>query len=113
MNLRAAQVRIYLDADVLGLGKILAGLRNDVTYLGDPGAVIHKRQRAPCPIMSPDVLDMDWIPQVAARGWLIITRDSMIIQNRNEIAAVRRRPGEQGEDGGPQPAGRPDEMGPT
>ena len=36
MNLRPAQVRIYLDADLLGLGKILAGLRNDVTYPGDP-----------------------------------------------------------------------------
>lgn len=56
MNLRAAQVRIYIDADLLGLGKLLAGLRNDVTYPGDPGAVIHKRQRAPCPITSPDVL---------------------------------------------------------
>jgi hypothetical protein len=87
MNLRAAQVRIYVDADLLGLG--LGGLRNDVTDPGDPGAVIHKRQRPPCPITSPDVLDTDWIPQVAARGWLIITRDSMIIQNRNEIAAVR------------------------
>jgi len=89
MNLRPAQVRIYLDADLLGLGKILAGLRNDVTYPGDPGAVIRKRQRAPCPITSPDVLDTEWIPQVAARGWLIVTRDSMIIQNRNEITAVR------------------------
>ena len=89
MNLRAAQVRIYVDADLLELGKILAVLRNDVTYLGDPGAVIHKRQRAPCPITSPDVRDTDWIPQVASRGWLIITRDSMIIQNRNEFAAVR------------------------
>ncbi len=38
MNLRAAQVRIYVDADLLGLGKILAGLRNDVTHPGDPGA---------------------------------------------------------------------------
>ena len=89
MNLRAAQVRIYADADVLGLGKILAALRNDITYPGDPGAVIHKRQRPPRPITNPDVLDTDWIPQVAARGWLIVTRDSMIIQNRNEIAAVR------------------------
>ena len=89
MNLRAAQVRIYADADMLGLGKILASLRNDVTYPGDPGAVIHKRQRPACPIASPDVLDTDWIPAVAARGWLIVTRDSMIIQNRNEIAAVR------------------------
>jgi PIN like domain len=89
MSPRAAQVRIYVDADVLGLGKILASLRNDVTYPGDPGAVIHKRERPPCPITSPDVLDTDWIPQVAARGWLIITRDAMITRNRNEITAVR------------------------
>jgi PIN like domain len=89
MSLRAAQVRIYVDADIIGLGKIIAGLRNDVTHPGDPGAVIHKRQRPACPIASPDVLDTDWIPEVAARGWLIITRDSMITQNRNEIAAVR------------------------
>jgi hypothetical protein len=89
MSLRAAHIRIYVDADILGLGKILGALRNDVTYPGDPGAVIHKRQRAPCPITSPDVLDTDWIPEVAVRGWLIVTRDSMIAQNRNEIAAVR------------------------
>src|SRR5690242_2513169 len=83
MSPRAAQVRIYVDADVLGLGKILAGLRSDVTYPGDPGAVIHKRQRAPCPITSPDVLDTDWIPQVAARGWLIITRDALCRRRHN------------------------------
>jgi PIN domain-containing protein len=86
---RAAVVRFYVDADILGLGKLIASLRNDVTYPGDPGAEIHKRQRPPCPITSPDVLDPDWIPEVARRGWLIITRDSAIITNRNEIAAVR------------------------
>jgi len=53
MSPRAAQVRIYVDADLLGLGKILAGLRNDVTHPGDPGTVIHKRQRAPCPHHEP------------------------------------------------------------
>jgi hypothetical protein len=89
MTPRTAQFRFYVDADVLGLGKLLAGLRNDVTHQGDPGAVIHKRQRPRCPVANPDVLDTDWIPQVAARGWLIITRDSMISQNRNEITAVR------------------------
>jgi hypothetical protein len=89
MNPRAAQVCIYVDADLLRIGKILAGLRNDVTYPGDPGAFIHKRQRAACPLTSPDVLDTDWIPQVAARGWLIVTRDSMIIQNRNETTSFR------------------------
>jgi hypothetical protein len=86
---RTAVVRFYVDADILGLGKLIASLRNDVTYPGDPGAEIHKRQRPPCPITSPDVLDPDWIPEVARRGWLIVTRDSAIITNRNEIAAVR------------------------
>jgi PIN domain-containing protein len=86
---RAAQVRIYIDADVPGLGKILAGLRGDVTYPGDTGTVIHKRQRPPCPVTGRDMLDMDWIPQIAARGWLIITRDSLISQNRSEITGVR------------------------
>ncbi len=33
--------------------------------------------------------DTDWIPEVVGRGWLIVTRDSMITQNRNEITAVR------------------------
>src|SRR5208282_5306803 len=89
MNLRAAQVRFYVDADILGLGKILGALRNDVTYPGDSGAVLHKRHRPPCPIASPDVLDTDWIPDVAARGWLIVTRDSMIILDRRVIAAIR------------------------
>lgn len=89
MSIRPAQVRIYIDADILGLGKLLGGLRNDVTYPGDPGAVVHKRRRPPCPVTTPAVLDLDWIPRVAARGWLIVTRDSKIIENRNEIAAVR------------------------
>jgi hypothetical protein len=86
---RAAEVRIYIDADILGFGQVIAALRSDVTYPGDPGALIHKRQRPPCPITSPDILDPDWIPEVARRGWLIVTRDSNIITNRNEIAAVR------------------------
>ena len=41
------------------------------------------------PIASSDVPATDWIPAVAARGWLIITRDCMITQNRNKIVAVR------------------------
>jgi hypothetical protein len=89
VTLRPADVRFYVDADILGLGKVLAGLRNDVTYPGDPGALIHKRQRPACPVSTPDVLDTDWIPVVASRGWLIITRDNNIIANRAEIQAVR------------------------
>ena len=66
MSLRATQVRFYVDADILGLGKLLGSLRNDVTYPGEAGAVIHQRRREPCPIARPDVLDTDWIPEVAA-----------------------------------------------
>jgi hypothetical protein len=89
VNPRPAHVRIYCDADVRGLGIVLGSLRNDITYPGDPGAVVHKRERARCPITSPHVLDTEWIPVVAAREWLIITRDSKIMENPNEIAAVR------------------------
>jgi hypothetical protein len=89
VTVRAAKVRFYVDADIVGFGKVIAGLRNDVTYPGDPGTEIHKRKRSPCPITSTNVLDVDWIPQVASRGWLIVTRDNKIIENRLEIAAVR------------------------
>jgi hypothetical protein len=32
---RPARVRYYFDADILGLAKVVAGLRHDVTYPGD------------------------------------------------------------------------------
>jgi len=86
---RAAQVRFYIDADIRGLGLIIGALRFDVTYPGDQGADIHHRKRPPCPIATPDVLGTAWIPEVARRGWLIVTRDSKIIENRAEITAVR------------------------
>lgn len=88
-NYKPAKVRFYFDADVLGLAHVIARLRPDTTYPGDPGAVVKKRQRPPCPIISPAVLDHIWIPQVAALSWLIITRDSHIQDHRAEIAAVR------------------------
>jgi hypothetical protein len=34
---RPARVRYYIDADLLGLAKILVQIRTDVTYPGDPG----------------------------------------------------------------------------
>jgi hypothetical protein len=88
-RVKAAEVRFYVDADLLGVGHVLAGLRSDVTYPGDPGAVIHKRQRPPCPIASPAVKDHESIPEVARRGWLILTRDRHIQEHPCEIAAVR------------------------
>lgn len=86
---RPAEVRFYFDADVLGLAKVFVRLRPDVTYPGDPGGVVHKRKRPPCPVSSPAEKDRIWIPQVAGLGRLIITRDSAIQRYRAELAAVR------------------------
>lgn len=87
--MKQAAVRFYVDADVLGLAKILAQLRSDVTYPGDSGGVLHRRQRLPCPITSPHLSDAEWIPQTSRQGWLVLTRDTAIQHNRAEIAAVR------------------------
>jgi hypothetical protein len=75
---RPAIVRFYLDADVLGLAKVLAALRPDVTYPGDAGATIRRRARPPCLITSTAVKDTVWIPTVTAQGWIIVTRDRRI-----------------------------------
>lgn len=86
---RPAIVRIYFDADVLGLAKLLCQERADFTYPGDPGGRIKKRMRPACPITKARTLDEDWIPVVARNGWLIITRDQQIQFKRAEINAVR------------------------
>jgi len=88
-ELRPATVRFYFDADVLGVAKVVAALRNDATYPGDPGTTVHRRTRPACPVATPAVRDELWIPEVARRGWLIITRDRHIQDHRAEIAAVR------------------------
>jgi hypothetical protein len=86
---KLASVRLYFDADVLGVAKVIAALRNDCTYPGDPGATIRKRHRPPCVIADRATPDSEWIPTVSRLGWLIITRDSRIQHNRAEIQAVR------------------------
>ncbi|HET6209696.1 MAG TPA: hypothetical protein VFD94_04905 [Jatrophihabitans sp.] len=89
MAVKPAVIRIYFDADVLGLAKLLCQERADFTYPGDPGGRIKKRHRPACPISTPAAKDPDWIPLVAAEGWLIITRDKHIQDRRAEINAVR------------------------
>ncbi|MGH3870931.1 MAG: hypothetical protein ACRDSR_05355 [Pseudonocardiaceae bacterium] len=86
---KPATVRFYIDADVLGLAKVLVTLRPDVTYPGDPGGVVHRRERPACVITDRAALDTVWIPEVARQGWLIITRDSRIQERTAEIDAVR------------------------
>lgn len=87
---KPAIVRYYVDADVLGLAKILTQVRSDVTYPGDPGGPVKGgRIRAPCPITDTGTDDETWIPETARQGWLIITRDRRIQEHRAEIEAVR------------------------
>ncbi len=68
-------IRFYVDADIIGLGKLLVQVRSDVTFAGDPGGPgIDRKVRPPSPI-SPGDLDADWIPKAASLGWVVITRD--------------------------------------
>ena len=75
---RPATVRFYFDADVLGLAKVVASIRPDVTYPGDPGGEVRKRIRPPCVITDPATEDLEWIPRVTREGWSIISRDRHI-----------------------------------
>ncbi|MER7251802.1 hypothetical protein [Kribbella sp. NPDC000426] len=87
--MRESVIRYYLDADILGLAKVLCPLRNDVTCPGDPGAVVHKRERPPCLIADTRTPDTAWLPVAAAQGWLVISRDRNIRENQAERRAVR------------------------
>lgn len=87
--MRQATVRFYLDADILGLAKLLVQLRPDMTYPGDPGGTVHKQARPPCAITDVGTKDQVWIPECSRQGWLIITRDSRIQRHTREVEAVR------------------------
>lgn len=87
-RVKQAEVRYYIDADVLGLAKVLSDIRVDTTYPGDPGKRIRKRERPPCPVTSKAEKDEDWLPVVGAHGWLVITRDRRIQDHKAELAGV-------------------------
>lgn len=71
------QPRWYFDADTIGLGKLLAPARRDVTWPGDTGERGRDRLRQkPSPITTTDTPDEVWIPRVTAAGMVIVTRDN-------------------------------------
>ncbi len=86
---KPATTHYYVDADILGLGHVLTGLRTDVTYPGFAGGRLHKRHRPACPVTTTETPDTVWIPITAQHGWLIVTRDRRIQDHRREIEAVR------------------------
>ncbi len=86
---RQALVRFYIDADMLGLAKVLAAIRLDVTFPGDPGTVIKGRRRAACAIAAPATKDVGWIPIAATHEWVVIARDAAIARRPAKTEAVR------------------------
>jgi hypothetical protein len=64
---------------VLGLGKLLARERDDVTYPGHHAAEG----------IAPGALDTEWMPLVAARGWVVFHRDRRIRTRPAELAIFR------------------------
>lgn len=86
--MKNASVRFYFDADILGLAHIVCSLRPDCTFPGDPGRTIKRQARPPCEIAQ-GAKDSDWIPAVAERGWLAITRDANIQSHLSLLQLVQ------------------------
>ncbi len=81
--------RWYIDADTLGLAHVLIRARHDMTLPGDDGTRHSARWTLPpCPIQQTSARDTEWIPQVAAAGMAIISRDAAISRRRVEKDAI-------------------------
>jgi len=72
-------IRWFADESVLGLGKLLARERDDITYPG------HAASEG----IAPGALDTEWMPLVAARGWIVFHRDRRIRTRPAELAIFR------------------------
>jgi PIN like domain len=86
---REANVRIYFDADILGLAHIIVALRRDCTYPGHPGDVLHKQRRPPCVVHDKATNDTEWVPLVTRHAMIIISRDHKVRDNPAERRTVR------------------------
>ncbi|BCI78386.1 hypothetical protein MTY66_00110 [Mycolicibacterium sp. TY66] len=86
--MKNAEVRFYFDADILGLAHVVCRLRADCTYPADPGRTIKRHARPPCEIPQ-RAKDREWIPAVAERGWVAITRDADIQTHLSLLQLVK------------------------
>ena len=82
------RARWYVDADTLGLGRILAVARADVTYCGDDGRRPKGLDLPASPIQKTDTDDDVWIPIVTQAGMCIITRDKKLLTRSAELDAM-------------------------
>ena len=72
------RVRFYVDESAAGLGLALAAARSDTIHSGH--ALIPECPRG--------ALDTEWIPAVAARGLIVITRDKKLRTKPVEVRAL-------------------------
>lgn len=79
MTADAQSLRFYVDESALGIGKTLAAARKDTIHVGHP----------PIPECPVGVLDVDWIPVVAARDLVVIGRDKRIRTRPEELRKLR------------------------
>jgi hypothetical protein len=73
------QLKFYVDESALGLGKALEAARRDTIHPG------HKLIPE-CPLGT---LDIDWIPEVAKRDLVVISRDKRIRTRPQEVERFR------------------------
>lgn len=71
-------VRFCVDESAIGLGLALAAARSDTIHIGHP--LIPECPRG--------ALDVEWIPAVAARGLVVITRDKKLRTKPVEVRAL-------------------------
>lgn len=67
--------RWFVDESALGLGKLLARVRDDVVYAGHPEV----------PDVPLGTLDVTWMPLVAERDWVVFRRDRRIHTRPAEV----------------------------
>jgi hypothetical protein len=72
-------LRFYVDESAVGLGKALCAARKDTIHVGH--LLIPE-----CPY---GVVDVEWMPAVAARDLIVIIRDKKIRTRPREIQAFR------------------------
>lgn len=74
-------VRFYVDESAAGLGLALAAARKDTIHVGHP--LIPECPRG--------AFDTEWIPAVAERGLIVVTRDKKLKTKPVEIRTLRDR----------------------
>ena len=74
---REGPFQYSFDESALGIGRVMAAARGDCTFTGDERASV-----------SVGTEDVDWIPEVASREWIVVGRDKRIRKRPAEKAAL-------------------------